>query len=279
MSDISYYLGSINLNDGMHFFVDRDGVNLGQKQKTWSSRKRATDGAEVQYNVQTGGLIPCVIPMWIEADDDGELQYLEESLWTEVDKSTNTLLAFHPNMCDQPSPVGNVMPSHWGDSSGRWVASGGKFHGLGDASTHDCYYVYAAPASSIPVYPGVVYNVGHYSNLTSYTSGSCATAIWVYNASGAVIASSWVDHITTWRAAGDGWHTLNYTMPGGAARCQLHNILDASSTLTFDVWSWVFRTMETFTIVESTRPETIIRDNGYVLNYRAEFTLVLMRTP
>ena len=86
-------LGSLNINDGVHYFVLLDGVNLGQPQTSWEEATNYSGNVNVQVNVQQHkALIPCTLPMMVVGSSASDLITRLNTLWTEVDKSTNTLV-------------------------------------------------------------------------------------------------------------------------------------------------------------------------------------------
>ena len=92
MSAPKYQLGSIDLNDKSHYWCDADGVDLGEMQTTWDEQVNLAGGANVQTNVQRGGLVACTFPMWVEGSSTPDLETYLALLWIEVDKATNTLV-------------------------------------------------------------------------------------------------------------------------------------------------------------------------------------------
>lgn len=88
----SVILGNMELNDQVNYFVDSAGVSTGQRQTVWEEAPSyASAVANVQVNVQHSGLVPVTIPMRVTGSDLADLDTKLLDLWTEVDKSTNTL--------------------------------------------------------------------------------------------------------------------------------------------------------------------------------------------
>ena len=88
----SFILGSIDLNDGVHYFVDPLGVNFGQMQTTWDEEANYASGANVQCNVKRSALVVVTIPMWVQGSSYTDLEYWIEHLWNEVDLPSNSLV-------------------------------------------------------------------------------------------------------------------------------------------------------------------------------------------
>lgn len=88
---MSITLGSLNINDGTNYFVDAENVNMGQKQKTWDEVPSYAGTANAQVNISTTSLVPVTIPMRVKGSSASDLNTKLSALWTEVDKSTNTL--------------------------------------------------------------------------------------------------------------------------------------------------------------------------------------------
>jgi hypothetical protein len=84
-------LGSLNINNGSTYFVLNKGVNLGTNQTTFDEVPNYSGAANAQTNVQRGHLIKMTIPMMVKGTSVSNLLSNLNSLWTEVDKATNTL--------------------------------------------------------------------------------------------------------------------------------------------------------------------------------------------
>ena len=85
-------LGSRNLNDGTNYFILAEGVNLGQPQTTWEEVPNYSGAVNAQTNVHAKkALIPISIPMMVKGSSAADLISKLSALWTEVDKSSNTL--------------------------------------------------------------------------------------------------------------------------------------------------------------------------------------------
>ncbi len=84
-------LGAINLNNGTTHRIMPKGFNLGQKQTTWDEQPNYASGANIQTNVQRGGLVLVTIPMLITGTSVADLKTKLDALWVEVDKASNTL--------------------------------------------------------------------------------------------------------------------------------------------------------------------------------------------
>lgn len=89
---MSITLGSLNLNNGTSYFVQNEGVNLGQPQTTWDEVMTYSASVNTQVNVHAKkALIPIQIPMMVKGTSVSDLLSKLSALWVEVDKASNTL--------------------------------------------------------------------------------------------------------------------------------------------------------------------------------------------
>jgi hypothetical protein len=84
-------LGALDLNDEVNYFVDNEGLNLGNKQRVWDEVPSYAGGANVQINVTEANLVPVTIPMRVHGVSVSDLNTKLETLWQEVDRESNTL--------------------------------------------------------------------------------------------------------------------------------------------------------------------------------------------
>ena len=87
----SVILGSIELNDGVNYFVENEGLNLGEKQTNWDEVPSYAATPNAQVNLRRGGLVPVTLPLMVKGSSDGDLDNKLAALWVEVDKTSNTL--------------------------------------------------------------------------------------------------------------------------------------------------------------------------------------------
>lgn len=87
-----FILGSLDLNNQLTYFVDNEGVNLGQPQTTWDEVPSYAASANAQVNVSRRGLIPVTLPMRVVGTSASDLRANLAALWNEVDKVSNTLI-------------------------------------------------------------------------------------------------------------------------------------------------------------------------------------------
>jgi len=85
-------LGAINLNDRVNYFVEREGMNLGQRQTTWEEvPSYVASQVDLQVNVRRSSFVTVVIPMWVQGTSVSDLNSHLNALWSEVDKASNRL--------------------------------------------------------------------------------------------------------------------------------------------------------------------------------------------
>lgn len=85
-------LGTLNLNDGTNYFVDLEGLDLGQPITTWDEVPSYAGTSNVQVNVTAKkALIPVTIPMRVKGSSYADLNTKLSAIWTEVDKASNSL--------------------------------------------------------------------------------------------------------------------------------------------------------------------------------------------
>jgi hypothetical protein len=105
MAAPTYQLGSINLNNQTTYSVDKQGVNLGAKQRYYEDAPSYSGGV-VQVNVRDNGYSPMTIPLWVQGASVADLESLIDAIRTETAKSTNTLtvegVTFGVGVCNDP---------------------------------------------------------------------------------------------------------------------------------------------------------------------------------
>jgi hypothetical protein len=89
---VGVWLGVLNLNDGESYFVDNEGVNLGNRQTVWDEVVSYSATANAQVNVRRANLIPVTLPMIVKGVSKSDLDDKLAALWVEVDKVSNMLL-------------------------------------------------------------------------------------------------------------------------------------------------------------------------------------------
>ena len=163
----------------------------------------------------------------------------------------NASLRFGINLCQQPSPIGNVWPKMWTKVGSTWTASAGKLQGVGQSSVQECLY-------TLPVTGGTAYYVSVLNQITSWTSGTLTiflawtdanrnqlTTVPLRNVNTSTVDASWV--VSEGAAVA----------PANAAYAQLVCWLAAGSNMTVYVWNWFFGlTPTTYTVLSCSGPTT-----------------------